>query len=332
MGTMDLDLGLNVELLTTGLYKPLADRLRTAGFTLDTNDRGNPTRQRWLPAASYPGVAIDFLIQPTLESDRSGRLRNIQQDFAAVIAPRASSRVPGLCCRPPRRYHNRWRARHATDQRLRSGRLCRPQGLGFPRTRQEQGCVRPLLHPPLLRVRHRRHCRPTAAVAKRCRRALRSRHPSRGLCRARRRRGHAVLPRSSTPASRTTTPRPTSSALPRRSWIDSAPIPDPKPRATACKILFLSEASRAEVVNHEGEVAPRSTAPLRHPITASGADCCRAGRRTGSRSCSVRWADSRPGARRRACLHRACLRRLGFLLVYSSRAPAVVDRPVAADL
>lgn len=87
VGTMDLDLGLNVELLTTGLYKPLADRLRTAGFTLDTNDRGNPTRQRWLPAASYPGVAIDFLIQPTLESDRGGRLRNIQHDFAAVIAP-----------------------------------------------------------------------------------------------------------------------------------------------------------------------------------------------------------------------------------------------------
>lgn len=101
VGTMDLDLGLNVELLTTGLYEPLADRLRTAGFTLDTNDRGNPTRQRWLPDASYPGVAIDFLIPPTRESDRGGQLRNIQPDFAAVIAPglhlafRDSVTVPG---------------------------------------------------------------------------------------------------------------------------------------------------------------------------------------------------------------------------------------------
>ena len=87
VGTMDLDLGLNVELLTTGLYQPLADRLRSAGFTLDTNDRGNPTRQRWRPHPSHPGVGIDFLIQPTLDTDVGGALRNIQPDFAAVIAP-----------------------------------------------------------------------------------------------------------------------------------------------------------------------------------------------------------------------------------------------------
>ena len=87
VGTMDVDLGLNVELLTTGLYQPLTHRLRAAGFTLDTNDRGNPTRQRWRPDSSYPGVGIDFLIQPTLDADRGGELRNIQPDFAAIIAP-----------------------------------------------------------------------------------------------------------------------------------------------------------------------------------------------------------------------------------------------------
>ena len=54
VGTMDLDLGLDVELLTTGLYQPLTDRLRAAGFTLDANERGNPTRQRWRPASAYP--------------------------------------------------------------------------------------------------------------------------------------------------------------------------------------------------------------------------------------------------------------------------------------
>lgn len=87
VGTMDLDLGLNVELLATGLYEPLADRLRSAGFGLDANERGNPTRQRWRPATSLRGTAVDYLIQPTLQSDRGGRLRNIQPDFAAVIAP-----------------------------------------------------------------------------------------------------------------------------------------------------------------------------------------------------------------------------------------------------
>ena len=87
VGTMDLDLGLNVELLTTGLYQALTDRLRSAGFALDTNERGNPTRQRWRLNSDFPGVAVDFLIQPSSPDDVGGRLRNIQPDFAAVIAP-----------------------------------------------------------------------------------------------------------------------------------------------------------------------------------------------------------------------------------------------------
>ncbi len=87
VGTMDVDLGLNVELLTTGLYQPLADRLRDAGFGPETNDRGNRIRQRWRPPSSHHGVGIDFLIQPTLREDQGGRLRNLQPDFAAIIAP-----------------------------------------------------------------------------------------------------------------------------------------------------------------------------------------------------------------------------------------------------
>ena len=87
VGTMDLDLGLNVELLTTGLYQTLTDRLRSGGFALDTNERGNPTRQRWRPNPEYLGVGVDFLIQPSSSDDLGGRLRNIQPDFAAVIAP-----------------------------------------------------------------------------------------------------------------------------------------------------------------------------------------------------------------------------------------------------
>lgn len=86
-GTMDVDLGLNVELLSTGRYETVAERLRAAGFTLDANDRGNPTRQRWRPHRAHSGVGVDFLIQPSRPGDRGGRLRNLQPDFAAVIVP-----------------------------------------------------------------------------------------------------------------------------------------------------------------------------------------------------------------------------------------------------
>lgn len=87
VGTMDVDLALNVELLSTGLYETVAERLRSAGFALDTNDRGNPTRQRWRPDSAYPGVGVDFLVQPTRSGDKGGRLRNLKPDFAAVIVP-----------------------------------------------------------------------------------------------------------------------------------------------------------------------------------------------------------------------------------------------------
>ena len=87
VGTMDVDLALDVELLSSGLYEAVADRLRAAGFRRDANDRGNPTRQRWRPDPTRPGVGIDFLVQPTRPGDQGGRLRNLQPDFAAVIVP-----------------------------------------------------------------------------------------------------------------------------------------------------------------------------------------------------------------------------------------------------
>lgn len=53
---------------------------------MDKNDAGNPTRQRWA-ISNAERVTIDFLIQPTLEGDKSGKLRNFEPDFAAIIAP-----------------------------------------------------------------------------------------------------------------------------------------------------------------------------------------------------------------------------------------------------
>lgn len=83
MGTMDLDVGLAVTLLDSGRYQEVAERLRSAGFKPDTNQKGNPSRQRW----RIEDVTVDFLIAPTLADDRGGKLRDLEPDFAAIIAP-----------------------------------------------------------------------------------------------------------------------------------------------------------------------------------------------------------------------------------------------------
>jgi hypothetical protein len=86
VGTMDLDVGLTVALLDEGRYRELTERLRRAGFSQDTTAEGHPTRQRW-KIEQDEKVTVDFLIQPTRPGDRGGGLRDIEPDFAAIIAP-----------------------------------------------------------------------------------------------------------------------------------------------------------------------------------------------------------------------------------------------------
>jgi hypothetical protein len=86
VGTMDLDIGLTLAVLDEGRYRTLTERLRRAGFTADVNEQGNPTRQRW-KIENDEKVTVDFLIQPSLPDDVGGKLRDIEEDFAAVIAP-----------------------------------------------------------------------------------------------------------------------------------------------------------------------------------------------------------------------------------------------------
>jgi hypothetical protein len=86
VGTRDLDVGLTVALLDEQWYATLTERLRSAGFSPDVNEEGNPTRQRW-KIEDTAKVTVDFLIQPTLPGDRGGRIRDIEPDFAALIAP-----------------------------------------------------------------------------------------------------------------------------------------------------------------------------------------------------------------------------------------------------
>ena len=85
VGTLDLDVGLTIALLQEERYKKLTERLRAAGFEPDVSDKGNPTRQRWQILNGK--ATVDFLIAPSLETDKGGRIRNIEPDFAAVIVP-----------------------------------------------------------------------------------------------------------------------------------------------------------------------------------------------------------------------------------------------------
>jgi len=85
-GTMDLDVGLALALLDQGRYRRLTERLRDAGFTQDQTEDGRPTRQRWR-VTGLGSVAVDFLIPPLLATDQGGKLRDIEKDFAAIIAP-----------------------------------------------------------------------------------------------------------------------------------------------------------------------------------------------------------------------------------------------------
>lgn len=85
VGTMDLDLGLELALLRSERYHALAERLRGSGFEPDRNEQGNLTRQRWGRAGT--STKIDFLIPPIEERQRGGTLQNLEPDFAAIVMP-----------------------------------------------------------------------------------------------------------------------------------------------------------------------------------------------------------------------------------------------------
>jgi hypothetical protein len=86
VGTIDLDVGFTRAIFEGGRYEEIAERLRRAGFSQDVSDQGNLTRQR--RKITEPGkVTMDFLVPPASEEDEGGKIRNIEEDFAAVITP-----------------------------------------------------------------------------------------------------------------------------------------------------------------------------------------------------------------------------------------------------
>ena len=92
VGTTDVDVGLALGLLDEGRYQELSERLRRAGFGPDANEAGRRTRQRWVWRESR-GVSVDFLIPPSAPEDQGGTIRDLEEDFAALIAPWIAARV-----------------------------------------------------------------------------------------------------------------------------------------------------------------------------------------------------------------------------------------------
>lgn len=86
VGTLDVDVGLGLGLLDAGRYQELSERLRRAGFGPDENEAGRRTRQRWVWKESR-GVSLDFLVPPSGPADVGGTLRDLEEDFAALVAP-----------------------------------------------------------------------------------------------------------------------------------------------------------------------------------------------------------------------------------------------------
>jgi hypothetical protein len=86
VGTLDLDVGLSLAVFDEQHYKTLTERLRSAGFRPDENERGNRTNQRWR-IDGLGSVTVDFLIPPSREGDKGGKVCNLEEDFAALIAP-----------------------------------------------------------------------------------------------------------------------------------------------------------------------------------------------------------------------------------------------------
>ncbi|RLB66198.1 MAG: hypothetical protein DRH08_06835 [Deltaproteobacteria bacterium] len=84
VGTMDLDLGLDLAILDEQRYEGIAERLRESGFQPDENDNGNEVRQRWTHSTNSL-VKIEFLIPPTNEDARPGRLQPLERGLAAFI-------------------------------------------------------------------------------------------------------------------------------------------------------------------------------------------------------------------------------------------------------
>ena len=85
-GTGDLDLGLQLSVLTDEAYATISELLRQAGYRPMEKDEDRIRRQTWRTDPALGAiVTIDFLIPRSLEQPPKTRVQNLEADFAALI-------------------------------------------------------------------------------------------------------------------------------------------------------------------------------------------------------------------------------------------------------
>lgn len=85
-GTADVDLGLELAILSDEGYATIAQLLRQAGYSPEEKEEDRIRRQTWRtdPALGF-AVTIDFLIPRSPMQPRNTRIQNLEADFAAII-------------------------------------------------------------------------------------------------------------------------------------------------------------------------------------------------------------------------------------------------------
>ncbi len=87
VGTRDLDIGLSLGLLEKSQYSEISKRLKRAGFANEIKDSGEPRTHRWNLKTHCLDAKIDFLISPSGEEEKGGEIKNLEEDFSAIITP-----------------------------------------------------------------------------------------------------------------------------------------------------------------------------------------------------------------------------------------------------
>ncbi|GDX40754.1 hypothetical protein LBMAG21_10460 [Armatimonadota bacterium] len=86
-GTADLDLGLELSVLTEEGYATISELLRQAGYRAMEKEEDRIRRQTWRTDPALGAiVTIDFLIARSPEQPPKTRIQNLEPDFAALIA------------------------------------------------------------------------------------------------------------------------------------------------------------------------------------------------------------------------------------------------------
>lgn len=86
-GTTDLDLGLELSVLTDEGYATIAELLRQAGYRPMEKEEDRIRRQTWRTDPRLGAtVTVDFLIARSPLQSPKARVQNLEPDFAAIIA------------------------------------------------------------------------------------------------------------------------------------------------------------------------------------------------------------------------------------------------------